>query len=114
MPAGFSIQAMHTYAIEWTPTKVTWTVDGTEIHTNTTNKVPTVSAKIMMNLWVFGSAGAFGNPANNKYPFHSSYEYFRFYKWNQETTYPYADPKTQLPAADTMFSQNNPSEKSYP
>jgi hypothetical protein len=117
-PAGisaFSIQVPHTYAIEWTPSKVTWYVDGQvlQINTGSTRPVPTLSAKIMMNLWVFASAAAFGDPARNQYPFHSSYDYFRFYRWNQETMYPVADPKT-LPLADVAFSRNNPNETTYP
>ena len=113
--ANFNIQQMHTYIIEWTPTKVTWYCDGVVINTNTgaTRPIPVLSAKIMMNLWVFGSAGAFGNPANNKYPFHSTYEYFRFYKWDQEMTYPMADPK-MLPMTDVIYSQNNSNETTYP
>lgn len=112
--ANFSVQQMHTYIIEWTPTKVTWYVDGNVLRSNnnTAPGIPTLSAKIMMNLWVFGSAGAFGNPANNVYPFHSTYEYFRFYKWDQETMYPVDDPKT-LPQADLAYSQNN-SNETYP
>ncbi len=117
LPMGvtsFNIQTMHTYMIEWLPTKVTWYVDGQVLRTNngTLPGVPTLSAKIMMNLWVFGSASAFGNPANNTYPFHSTYDYFRFYKSAMETTYP-MDPK-MLPAADTAFSQNNSNETTYP
>jgi hypothetical protein len=115
MPAGFKITDAHTYAFEWTSSKVVWYMDGTMIHSDSGGAaaVPTKSAKIMMNLWVFASAAAFGNPANNKYPFKSSYDYFRFYKWSQETTYPVADPKT-LPTDDTDFSKNNSKETTYP
>jgi hypothetical protein len=114
--ANFTIQAFHTYIIEWTPTKVTWIVDGQTLLTNAGSNarpIPTLSAKIMMNLWVFGDGSAFGNPANNTYPFHSTYEYFRFYKWDMETMYPLDDPK-QLPTTDTMYSQNNANELTYP
>jgi hypothetical protein len=112
---GFNITNAHTYAFEWTPTKVVWYTDGVMIHMDSGGAaaVPTKSAKIMMNLWVFASAAAFGNPANNKYPFHATYDYFRFYKWNMETTYPVADPKT-LPTDDTDYSKNNPKETTYP
>jgi beta-glucanase (GH16 family) len=101
--------------IEWLPTKVTWYVDGVVLRSNnnTAPGIPTLSAKIMMNLWVFGSAGAFGNPANNKYPFHSTYDWFRYYKWDMETTYPMDDP-TKLPQTDVIYSQNNSNETHYP
>jgi hypothetical protein len=75
-------------------------------------KLPKLSAKIMMNLWVF--SGVFGDASKNVYPFHSEYEYFRFYKWNNETTYPYETPKTMLPMEDVDFAQNNPKEATYP
>jgi Glycosyl hydrolases family 16 len=113
--AGFTITAMHTYMIEWLPTKVTWYVDGTALRSNgNTPPIPVKSAKIMMNLWVFASAAAFGDPSKNVYPFHSTYESFHFYKWDQETTYPVDDPKTQLMADDTASSQNNSKEMTYP
>ena len=114
--ANFTIQAAHTYAFEWTPTNIVFTLDGATIKTFTPTgavPIPNKSAKIMMNLWVFGNADAFGNPANNKYPFHTDYDYFRFYKWNNETTYPLANPKA-LPADDTDFSKHNSGETVYP
>jgi hypothetical protein len=68
----------------------------------------------MMNLWIFGSDANYGILENNVYPFSSEYEWFRFYKWNDETTYPVDNPKVQLPAGDLDFSQNNPNETVYP
>src|SRR5262249_4887757 len=67
---SFSIRTPHTYIIEWLPTKVTWYVDGVVINADggSAAAVPTLSAKIMMNLWVFANAAAFGDPANNRYP----------------------------------------------
>jgi beta-glucanase (GH16 family) len=97
--------------------KVTWYVDGVQLRDSaglSYAKIPQHSMKIMMDLWVFGNAAAFGIPENNVYPFSAEYEWFRFYKWNGETTYPYDNPRTQLPPADVDFSQNNPSETLYP
>src|SRR5262249_22353596 len=51
--APFTHTETHTYAFDWTPMKVTWYVDGKEIHSfaGTNNvKIPNLSAKIMMNL----------------------------------------------------------------
>jgi hypothetical protein len=82
--------------------------------------IPSLSAKIMMNLWIFALNTAnpgqtpFGNPTLNQYPFSSTYDYFRFYKWSQETTYPCTPTPTCLSAADVMDSQNNPNEPNYP
>jgi beta-glucanase (GH16 family) len=113
--ANFSIKDTHNYMFEWTPAKVTWFVDGVMLRSNMGNtKIPTNSAKIMMNLWVFGSDAAFGIVGNNVYPFSATYEWIRFYKSNTETTYPYENPKTQLPAGDVDFSKNNPNETVYP
>jgi hypothetical protein len=90
-------------------------VDGNKLRDNGGNtQVPKNSAKIMMNLWVFGNDSAFGIVGNNVYPFSATYEWFRFYKSDAETTYPYDNPKTQLPAGDLDFSKNNPNETVYP
>jgi len=115
--AGYKNIDVHTYAFEWTPASVTWFVDGAQINQFTgtaADPVPTRSAKIMMNLWIFGSSAAFGDPTKNVYPFAATYDYFHFYKWNQETTYPCSPTPSCLPAADTAYSQNNPNEPNYP
>lgn len=96
----------HVYAFEWTSDAVRWFVDGVQVREFTSKEgqvqVPTESAKIMMNLWL----GAFGgNPANNTYPLSSEYDWFRFYKWDQEPSYP-MDPAL-LPATDLDGSKNN-------
>merc|ERR1712182_26308 len=73
-------------------------------------KTPELSPKIMMNLWVF-TGGAFGGSEihNNEYPFHSEYDYFRFYKWNGDDQYPCADMTTSCLTEDDMYlSSNNP------
>ena len=113
LPAAFKVVETHTYAFEWTPTAIKWFVDGALVQTfagTVSVPIPTNSAKAMMNLWVFSSAAAFGDPAKNVYPFQADYEYFRFYRWNQETTYPCSPTPSCLPAADTDFSRNNPNE----
>jgi hypothetical protein len=91
-------------------------VDGVKIHeyAGTANiPIPTLSTKIMMNLWIF-SGTTFGDGANNKYPFTAKYDWFRFYKLNTETTYPCSPTPGCLPDADkTISSQNNPKEVNY-
>jgi beta-glucanase (GH16 family) len=121
MSATYIQTDVHTYAFEWTPTSVTWYLDGKVIHSygggngngGSTPKIPNLSAKIMMNLWVFGGPH-FGDPAGNNYPLKSEYDSFRFYKLASETTYPCSPTPGCLPAADTKFSQNNASEVPYP
>jgi hypothetical protein len=73
--------------------------------------IPEKSAKIIMNLWVFAIAGGFGgDPTRNQYPMAAEYEWFRFYKWNQETRYPCLDVPGCLPAEDRNKSKNNPDD----
>ena len=115
LPAGYKNTDEHVYAIDWEPTSVTWYVDGQVTQTFTgkqNDPVPTSSAKIMMNLWVF-DGNAFGLGQNNKFPFSSEYEYFRYYKSAQETTYPCSPTPSCLPPADLTDAQNNPSETNY-
>ncbi len=115
LPAGYKNVDEHVYAIDWEPTAVNWYVDGQVVQTFTgkqNDPVPTLSAKIMMNLWVF-DGNAFGLGQNNKYPFTAEYEYFRYYKSAQETTYPCSPTPSCLSAADLADSQNNPSEMNY-
>ena len=117
LAAGYKISDEHTYAFEWTPTKANWYVDGVMSHTYMGGNppIPSKSAKIMMNLWVFDGAH-FGDSANNKYPISSEYEYFHFYRLTdktQEPTYPCSPTPTCLPASDLMFAQNNAMEMNY-
>ena len=57
---------------------------------------------------------AYVETVNNKYPFTAKYDWFRFYKKNDETTYPCEGTPGCLPAADkTKSSQNNPKETTY-
>jgi hypothetical protein len=116
LPTNFSIRDMHTYGFEWTSTKVVYYVDGQVSRTFTGSAnvpIPPKSAKIMMNLWVF-SGTAFGNGATNVFPFHSEYEWFRFYKANTgEDKYPCSPTPACLGADDKDFAQNNPTEKNY-
>ncbi|HET6283215.1 MAG TPA: glycoside hydrolase family 16 protein [Polyangia bacterium] len=115
-PGGYDNQAdFHVYAIEWLPTKVTWFLDGQMIRTAQAGGGPTIperSAKIMMNLWIFGSNYAFGGSNNppNQYPLFAEYDWFRFYKSDMENTYPCWDVPTCLPHADLIRSKNNPND----
>jgi beta-glucanase (GH16 family) len=115
LPTGYHNYDEHIYAFEWTPTLITWYVDGVVSHTYAgaaNDPIPPMSAKIMMNLWVF-SGTAFGAGVNNKFPFSSEYEYFRFYKSNSETTYPCSPTPMCLPFTDLDFAQNNAMETNY-
>eukprot|EP00929_Paragymnodinium_shiwhaense_P060149 TRINITY_DN3006_c0_g1_i1.p1 TRINITY_DN3006_c0_g1~~TRINITY_DN3006_c0_g1_i1.p1 ORF type:complete len:609 (-),score=97.34 TRINITY_DN3006_c0_g1_i1:239-1852(-) len=100
----------HTYMFEWTPKKVAWYLDGKVIRKGTTLTIPDKSCKIMMNTWVF-SGGRFGgwHKENNRYPLRTEYEYFRFYKWDQDTLYPCHDMRPSCLTEDDHFlATNNP------
>jgi hypothetical protein len=114
LPAGFTHQGQfHTYAFEWLPDRITWFVDDVPVRVKMGGRlpIPEKSAKIIMNLWVFAIAGGFGgDPTRNQYPMAAEYEWFRFYKWNQETRYPCLDVPGCLPAEDRNKSKNNPDD----
>merc|ERR1719310_1272086 len=100
----------HTYRFKWTPAGVTWYFDGKVIREGSRLKVPDKSCKIMLNTWIF-TGGGFGGGAvsNNRYPMRTEYEYFRFYKWNNEKVYPCKNMDTScLEADDKYLSTNNP------
>jgi beta-glucanase (GH16 family) len=102
----------HDYAFEWVPDRITWYVDGKVLSERVTGSglpIPELSAKIMMNLWVFDGSGFGGvDGANNTYPMMTEYEWFRFYKWDGDTEYPCAAmDETCLKEADKDLSSNN-------
>jgi beta-glucanase (GH16 family) len=112
---GFTSRtATHVYAFEWTPDQIVWFVDGTVVRTGANSgandlkvDVPEKSAKILLNLWVFANNAYGGDPANNKYPLYTEVDWFRFYRWNDDTTYPCNPVPACLSAADKDMSKNN-------
>jgi len=103
----------HTYGFEWLPDRVTWYIDGKAVrsHYGGHPPIPDKSAKIMMNLWIFGPKANFGGKHihNNRYPMTSEYDWFRFYKWDGEDTYPCAGfSPSCLSSDDTYLDGNNP------
>eukprot|EP00928_Gymnodinium_smaydae_P007886 TRINITY_DN12820_c0_g2_i2.p1 TRINITY_DN12820_c0_g2~~TRINITY_DN12820_c0_g2_i2.p1 ORF type:complete len:186 (-),score=35.36 TRINITY_DN12820_c0_g2_i2:142-699(-) len=112
-PKNFNARELfHTYAFEWLPDKITWFIDGkiVRVHRGGRVPVPSLSTKIMMNLWVFNGGGFGGrNVGNNHYPMHNEYDWFRFYKWNGDEKYPCAAmDKTCLTDDDMYLTSNNP------
>jgi beta-glucanase (GH16 family) len=103
----------HVYAFEWVKGKVTWFIDGEVIRTSAGSAVPVSeeSAKVMMNLWIFNNTCNFGGPCTAlDYPIWSEYDWFRFYKWNEEDTYPCSPTPGCLPDSDLDGAKNNPSD----
>ncbi len=81
-PAGFDpIADFNTYAIVWTPTSITWHVNGTPVHT--ANVALTNPMKVMMNIWAVDSGiwpepGTFVYPGQATKATYDSFTYFRY------------------------------------
>lgn len=120
LPGGFDTSTdFHTYAFEWLPTSVKWFIDGKLVRVKLDGQgknnlvIPKESTKIIMNMWVFGNKDlGGGDPANNVYPIIGEYDWFRYYRWNDEKTYPCADLATRscLTADDLKWAKNNPKD----
>jgi len=110
-------QHFHTYAFEWLPHQITWYLDGKVIGRRRLGEslpIPEKSAKIMMNLWIFGTTWGFGGEDghNNRYPMRSEYEWFRFYAWEGDDRYPCGAMDTScLAPEDQVWSSNNPCDQ---
>eukprot|EP00928_Gymnodinium_smaydae_P075995 TRINITY_DN58_c0_g1_i1.p1 TRINITY_DN58_c0_g1~~TRINITY_DN58_c0_g1_i1.p1 ORF type:complete len:1537 (-),score=346.89 TRINITY_DN58_c0_g1_i1:167-4777(-) len=112
-PRGFDSRSkFNTYAFEWLPTKITWFINGKVVREHRGGRVPipTLSTKIMMNLWVFNGGGFGGHQVyNNRYPMHNEYDWFRFYKWDEDKHYPCkAMDQSCLTEDDMYLTGNNP------
>lgn len=74
----FSDARNRSSGFEWLPNKVTWYIDGKVVRTHYGGRppIPDKSAKIMMNLWIFGPKANFGGKEiyNNRYPMTSEYD----------------------------------------
>ncbi len=120
LPGGFDTSTQfHTYAFEWLPTSVKWFVDGQLVRVKLDGQgknnlvIPKESTKIIMNMWVFGNTNlGGGDPANNTgaYPIRGEYDYFRYYRWDTETTYPCPNTHACLTDADKQWAKNNPKD----
>jgi len=104
----------HTYAFEWLPGVVRWYIDGRKIREkrNDKLKVPDMSVKVMLNLWIYRKTkypfGGF-KLKNDRFPMQSEYDWFRFYKWDGDEQYPPADMSSKsLSREDLYLTSNNP------
>lgn len=114
LPGSFRTE-FQTIGFEWLPGSIKFyylDTDGKQVLLRelTGPKVPTLSAKLMANLWVFAAPFEFGGPlgANNELPFKAEYDFIRFYKWDKDADYPCADMSAAcLKAEDVDLTGNN-------
>jgi endo-1,3-1,4-beta-glycanase ExoK len=69
----------HTYAFEWLPGCIRWTIDGVEKHVVTQN-IPDQPQKIMMNVWICNITSWAGKFDPNVLPVFAEYDYVKYYK----------------------------------
>jgi beta-glucanase (GH16 family) len=104
---GTIYDAFHTYTIENMPAAVKWYVDDVLIRTETSN-LPEKSMKIMLDLYVFGSAlWGGGTPADNTYPMSMQIDWVRLYKADVDAAYPCSPLPVCQPAEDRDYQKNN-------
>jgi beta-glucanase (GH16 family) len=86
--AGNGISAWHVYGLTWTPTTLSWDVDGVTVYRLSAAAVPWVSSaykdtmSIRLNLQVGGTMPAyFAKPVDSSTPFPADYQvdYVRVY-----------------------------------
>ena len=63
----------HTYAFEWHKDRITWFVDGTEVHSATAN-IPVTESKIMMNAWCGTGVDGWLNAFDGATPLSAEYK----------------------------------------
>lgn len=68
----------HSYAIEWTPGKIRWYVDGKKKRT-VRGQIPKRPHRIFMNVWVTGNEGWAGRTKKTFFPAAASYKSVRYY-----------------------------------
>ncbi len=97
IPEEYDPRDWHEYTMEWLPDQITWLLDGKPVRSYRSGDkegvlVGAISSAIVFNFWVFGFGDLIGgDPSGNHYPIENRYEWFRFYRWDQDgdkDTYP--------------------------
>jgi endo-1,3-1,4-beta-glycanase ExoK len=80
---GFDPSAdFHVYGIEWTPEKVTFTVDGTTVHTWSTQIARmNLPQNILLTIWASSAASWAGPIGTDTAPTSVDYDWVRVYDW---------------------------------
>ena len=79
-------QSFHTYAIEWTPDYVRWTVDGVEVRKTEGGQVNNLTGTqgLRFNLWSSESVAWVGQFDESKIPLFQYINWVKFYKYTKE------------------------------
>ena len=70
-------EEFHTYGFRWEKDKITWYVDGVEVHSATEN-IPVTPGKIMMNTWNGINVNAWLGKYDGTTPLTAEYQWARF------------------------------------
>ena len=65
----------HTYGFCWEPKKITWYVDGNQVHTVVSENIPVTPGKIMMNVWPGIGVDGWLQPYNGVTPLYGYYNW---------------------------------------
>jgi len=99
LDATVDMREKQIYAFEWTPGQVRFFVNGKRVRTVRTNdkagvEVGAKPTKIIMNFWLCCGGGVGGAWDKNKASINVKYDFFRFYRWNEDGSHPVVDCTT--------------------
>ncbi len=78
----------HTYAFDWTPEYISWSVDGQEVYKQTGEHIGKMNKKqkIMMNIWPSEFWEWTGPWDPTKVPLYAMYDYVKYYEYKPKAT----------------------------
>ena len=94
----------HTYAFDWTPEYISWSIDGTEVYKQTGEHIAKMNKaqKIMMNIWPSEFWEWTGPWDPTKVPLYAMYDYVKYYEYK-----PKAEEKFSLNWEDNFDKIDN-------
>ncbi len=82
-------EAFHTYAFDWTPEYIAWSVDGKEVYRQDGEHIARMNRpqKIMMNLWISEFYDWTGPWNDSILPRSAEYDYVKYYEYKKDKTF---------------------------
>jgi beta-glucanase (GH16 family) len=79
----------HTYAFDWTPEYIAWSVDGQEVYRQSGDHVARMNRpqKIMMNLWISEFYDWTGPWDESVLPKSAEYDFVKYYEYKKDKTF---------------------------